>query len=230
MSNISTSSQLQFTNSRGAGDILKPNPINVIVLGENYAKQTITVDSTGTTLDLGAITDTGWIILQNTMTAAPPPSVDPVITQGGTPGTNNDAYILVFNYPDGSLSVSNQITTALANATLNGTNYNILTWTNPAGVSTVDLYRTLADGTPSTLGKIATGVTSPHNDQGAAGDGAATPTVINTEYQLEIGPDGSSWPLELRAGEFWPARWRVAAIHVKAILFDVQLQYFLTER
>ena len=113
MSNISTSSQLQFTNGL-LNDILKPNPINIIGLGDNYVKQSLLVDSTGTTLDLGAIGNIGWIMLQNTMTAESPPSPVPVITHGGTPGTNNDSYAVVAHFPDGSLSVGTATTATAA--------------------------------------------------------------------------------------------------------------------
>ncbi len=46
---------------------------------------------------------------------------------------------------------------------------------------------------------------------------------------ITIGPDGSSYPIELRAGEFAVMRWNAAAIHAKADTATCILQYMIIE-
>lgn len=73
-----------------------------------------------------------------------------------------------------AVSISN------GNATLNGTNYNALSWSAFSGAVSYQIFRTVAGGTPSTTGIIATVGTTTYSDQGAAGD--------STTYQPGPGP------------------------------------------
>ncbi len=219
---------VKFSFSKG---ILSPYTIgddfDFNIAGEYAIKKNLLI-SGATTLDLGAISTLGLIGLTNATSAAVPPAPVPVITQAGTPGTTVVEYAVVAHFADGSVSVGLG-STATAAASLNGTNYNIVTWAS-VGATTYDLYRILTDGVPSTLGLIASGVTSPHNDQGAAGDGAATPSGVVSPYELQFGEDGSSWPIALWGGESGVIRWREAAIHVQPTNLPAELEYLLIEQ
>jgi len=76
----------------------------------------------------------------------------------------------------GSIASSTTQTTTGA-ATLNGTNYNIITWSAITGAASYDVYRTASSGTPSTTGLLANTAALTYNDQGAAGNSNATPTI-----------------------------------------------------
>lgn len=106
------------------------------------------------------------------------PTTAPVITHGGTPGSSTQTYV-VAAYASGALiSVSSAGTTTSGNATLNGTNYNTITWSAVAGADLYKIYRTVAT-TPSTLGKIGQTSATTIDDTGLSGDAAATPTNPN---------------------------------------------------
>lgn len=207
---------------------------NGLTLGDKAIENKINVAGTDITLDLGNLSAIGSFFVFNLATEGPPPAVDPVITQFGTSGTTQFEYLLVFHYSDGSLSVSNAVDTFLANdTTLDGSNYNILTWTNPSGVTSVDVYRIYSGGTPFTLGKIATAATSPYHDIGGAGNGADTPIVINSKFPLVYGPTSGTYPLLLEAGRWGEGQWNAAAMHFKAVagplVANTNLQYILVE-
>jgi len=102
----------------------------------------------------------------------------PTVTPTGTPGATTWTYKIVAKVDTDVLSAAGSAgTTASGNATLNGANYNALSWTAVTGATAYDIYRTAAGGTPSTTGKIASTASTTYNDQGAAGDSAAAPTV-----------------------------------------------------
>src|SRR5207237_4790558 len=104
-------------------------------------------------------------------------------------------------------SAAGTITTAAA--TLNGTNYNVITWVNQAAATAgYDIYRTAAAGTPSTTGKIASvgaGVVT-YNDQGAAGDSGSAPSV-GIDNVILFGSNGTSYPTELKGGVLSMPAW-----------------------
>ncbi|SRR6266542_212061 len=207
-----------------------PPPLRVSVAGNNSIKNILQAGVTDATLHLGGIATLGYIWLHSLGTAGVPPlPVIGVITQGGTPGAATWAYRIVANFGDGSLSVSTAVATATGAATLNSTNYNIIPWSD-VGATSYDIYRTTSGGTPSTLGKIATGVTSPYNDQGAAGDASSVPSAIVSNYPIIFGPDGTVYPNELWAGEVGVIRWRGAAIHRKALALPTWFEYALIEK
>lgn len=106
----------------------------------------------------------------------------PVITQGGTPGATTYGYKVVAKLRDGSVTLpSAEGTTATGHATLDGTNYNIITWVAVAGAVNYDVYRSTGG---ATQGLIISGGSSPQNDTGFAAAGAE-PT-INTTGRLVI--------------------------------------------
>lgn len=230
MSDILIGAKMNFSKGSGTPLISSPNDLGVNIAGQFAIKNRINVGTSDEALDLADLPDIGWCLFENIAEAGAPDAVDPVITQAGTPGTTHDTYVLVFHYSDGSLSTSIEVQTVLANATLDGTNYNILTWTNPSGVSSVDVYRTEAAGSPSTLGKISTGATSPYHDIGGAGDGNPVPDQISSLYEIEIGHTSGTYTLHIFAGQFQLVQWNQAAIHVKSLgppVTDANFQYLI---
>jgi len=229
---ISASFSQQKTGSNQTPTAANPKQLNVNQVGDKVIKDTITVLGTDISLDLGSIVNVGWCWFQNLLNSGPPPS--PVmggIGQGGTPGSTVYTYVVVANFPDGSKSVSAATQTVTGAAVLNATNYNILSWPS-VGATTYDIYRTSSGGTPATLGKIASTAGLTYNDQGAAGDGAAIPAVINSNFPIGIGIVSGTYPTKVEAGDYWPVKWNAAAIHVKALGPPINLtnfQYIVAE-
>lgn len=112
--------------------------------------------------------------------------VAPVVTQAGTPGAKTDKYVVVAKRSDGTLLASAETTTTASATTMNGTNYNVVTWTVLPGY-VYDVYRTTVDGThidPTTIGIIAADtVTSPVLDKALVGD-TTTPPADSTASPL----------------------------------------------
>jgi hypothetical protein len=82
----------------------------------------------------------------------------------GTPGANNYGYSVVAISADG-------------HSTLDGTNFNRLTWVDNPDAFSYNIYRTFSDGTPSSLGflgNVLQGVQQ-FDDTGIAGDNAPVP-------------------------------------------------------
>lgn len=118
----------------------------------------------------------------------------PTVTNVGTAGTTTVSYKLVgLQGAGGALTAttaSSAGTTTTANATLDGTNYNQLTFTPASGLSAYLIYRTAAGGTPSTTGIIGlvyvnvapNGTLTPitFNDTGIAADGTSVFAVNST--------------------------------------------------
>lgn len=92
--------------------------------------------------------------------------VAPVVTKAGTAGVTHWGYRLVARNAIGQSVASAETVLTTGNATLDGTNYNIVATLVVAGVSSYDVYRTTAAGTPNRtglIGNIAAG--SPFNDK-----------------------------------------------------------------
>lgn len=105
----------------------------------------------------------------------------PNVSPQGTPGSSTISYKIVAKNADGTSDASQAKTITNAAATLNGTNYNQLTWTAvPGETAGYDIYRTATNGvSPTTIGligSVATGVLT-FNDDGDAGNAAVAPTV-----------------------------------------------------
>lgn len=104
----------------------------------------------------------------------------PLVSPQGTPGSTTVAYAIVAKNNTGTSPASQATSVATANATLDGTNFNRLTWLPvPGETDGYDIYRTVAGGTvPSTIGlvdSVATGITT-FDDVGGVADGNAAPT------------------------------------------------------
>lgn len=83
----------------------------------------------------------------------------PTVTQGGTAATTNYSYG-IGSVANVGLAMSAATQTTTGPATLNTTNFNIISWTGFYG-QTYNVYRTASSGTPSTTGLIYTITLSP---------------------------------------------------------------------
>lgn len=116
-----------------------------------------------------------------------PQPAAPALSTTGTAGTTSYSYVVVAKNTGGDISAASAVATiATGNATLNGTNYNVLTITAVAGATSYDIYRTASGGTPSTTGKVGNTATTTFNDTGLAGDGTTAPTS-------PTGPNGANF-------------------------------------
>src|SRR6266540_516474 len=229
---LSLSASLGFSKNGAKFDATSAGLLSsgsVDVAGDNAIKENQFIDRTGLTLDKGAIGVIGFALLKNLATAGVPDAPVVTVTIAGAAGTTSRTYVVVANFADGSKSVSNAFAIATTNATLDGTNYDIVAWTD-VGAATYDIYRTVSGGTPSTTGLIHSGsTTSPYNDQGAAGDSASVPAAIASIKAFEIGADGTNWPLQLKAGESNLFRWNATDMHVRAAGPPVPIEDTLIE-
>jgi hypothetical protein len=113
----------------------------------------------------------------------------PTIAQVGTAGGTHYTYGIVAVFANSqSTSIGATTVTTTGNATLNGTNYNKISWTAVAEATSYTIYRTASSGTPSTVGIIGTTSSLTFNDTGLAGDGStaavqtATTVTINNAW------------------------------------------------
>jgi fibronectin-binding autotransporter adhesin len=152
---------------------------------QNAADSTVllSADTTNTKLSVtGQLAVTGGL---STVGLTAPSA--PTVTNVGTQGTAHYTYaIAAVNANGGSTLAANTTQTTTGNATLNGTNYNQITWTGVAGASSYNIYRTaVSGGSPSTvglIGNVSATSTLTFNDTGLA-ETAAKPTV-DTSGQL----------------------------------------------
>jgi hypothetical protein len=97
-------------------------------------------------------------------------------------GTKTISYKIVAINASGTTEAGAAGTSTTSHATLDGTNYNRVTWTAVANAVGYWIYRTATDGTaPTTTGRIAVvGAVTTYDDQGAAGDSTTAPTTNTT--------------------------------------------------
>jgi hypothetical protein len=119
----------------------------------------------------------------NIVNFVPTPTLTSV-TPTGTDASKTWGYKIVgVDSVGGETVASSQVTTTHGAAALDGSNFNTLVWTDPAGAVSIKIYRT-ADGagsTPNTtglIGTVAAGVQT-FADTGLAGDGS-TASASNT--------------------------------------------------
>lgn len=101
----------------------------------------------------------------------------PLVSPQGTPATTDYSYAVVARNATGTSKGSASGVTSTGAATLNGTNYNQLTWTAVPGAESYDIYRVASDGLPSSLGLIGNTTDVSFDDTGLDGDASALPTV-----------------------------------------------------
>lgn len=127
-------------------------------------------------------TMTGALSAPNlTATALATPGSITVAPQG-TPGSTTVTYKLVARLADGTTTEAGAAsTTTTSAATLNGTNFNRLTWSAVTNAVAYDVYRTVAPTSPATTGKIVAATTAlTVDDTGLAGGGETAPSVNGT--------------------------------------------------
>lgn len=108
----------------------------------------------------------------------------------GNPGPGTYFYWLVANYPVGSTSPAGPFVLTGAPNTLSGSNYNQIIPTYPAGVTSLDLLRTLTPTQPIGVCNcaVATGVTSGTiNDQSASLSGYTVTPFSPASFGLTLG-------------------------------------------
>lgn len=228
MATTEISLSLGFSFSKNGASIQRSLNGTVAVAGSKAIQNVQNIGTSDETLALGDVATPGILILHNlgayvevTTPAAP------TVANQGTPGSTTVTYKIVAKQSDGSYSAASSAgTTTTANATLNGSNFNRLTWTAVDGADSYDIYRTAAGGTPSTLGKIGTSTTATFDDTGLAGD-AGTAPATGVDNVILLGADGSSYPNKLKGGEFSVTRWNGAAIHGKANTIATDLESIL---
>lgn len=103
------------------------------------------------------------------------PSAGPTVTPTGTPGTTGYSYYIVGVNALGDTMPGPTGSTSTGNATLNGTNYNAISWAAVPGAAS---YKVIRSAGGATQGVIATGITgTSYNDQGAAASAYTAATV-----------------------------------------------------
>ena len=99
------------------------------------------------------------------------------VTPMGTTGATTYTYKLVATVGGVTTEAGAASSTATGNATLDGTNFNRLTWTAVSGATGGRIYRTVGGATQGLIATIALGATGTVDDTGLAGGGETAPTV-----------------------------------------------------
>lgn len=202
----------------------------VNVIGKEASAGTLTVTTGDDTFPLGDVSTIGMVGFKNCGGTLIVSASAPSVTNFGTPGATTVSYKILALQRDGGYNVASGAgTTTTANATLNGSNYNIVTWDAVENATGYVVYRTAAGGTPSTTGVIgstASGVLT-LNDTGLAGDGTTAPSTTPYDFDVEIGEDGANYPILLKGGDQHVTRWQSAAIHVKALTNTTDVQFLI---
>jgi hypothetical protein len=106
----------------------------------------------------------GGLLIIPTATTEPTLSV----SAKGTTGSTGYTYRVIARKGVLPIGDSGAVAITNGNATLNGTNYNQLTWTAQLGADSYDVYRTISNGTPNTQGLLLNTVSLTVNDTGLA--------------------------------------------------------------
>ncbi len=111
----------------------------------------------------------------------------PTVTNIGTAGSTSYTYTVTATLPGGETSAATVRITNTANATLDGTNFNRISWATISGAKGYYIYRTASSGTPASVGRIGTvtAATSSFDDTGiAANTSNLTPGTNNSSAAL----------------------------------------------
>jgi hypothetical protein len=120
-----------------------------------------------------------------TVTTSPPPApikaptVAPVLTHGGAVGSTLYGYQITAINGLGETTPSPQGTSAVGNATLSGTNWNIISWQAVEHCTGYKIYRTTGGVVPTLLATLAS-TTLVFHDIGQTGTAVAPPTTNTT--------------------------------------------------
>jgi hypothetical protein len=108
---------------------------------------------------------------------------------------------------DGTTTIPGATGTTSANATtIDGTNYNTITWTAVTGAATYTVRRTVSGGTPASLGALATctGIVGLSCvDNGLVGDASTAPALNTTGMMLTNGVTPSAAALTCVPKSMW---------------------------
>jgi len=104
----------------------------------------------------------------------------PVVTPTGTPGVTTYTYELVALNALGSTSHSPPGTTTTGTATLDGNNYNLLTWAPVQDALRYQLYRTVGGASQGLIATVEASTLALVDDGTLAGNGATPPTADTT--------------------------------------------------
>jgi hypothetical protein len=178
-----TADLLNLQNSSGTSlDTFDANG-NLTVNGTTQTNGNLTVN--GTTQTNGNLTvnaviqNTGGIFVNS---LSPPSGIS--VTNQGTTGSTTYTYTVSARNPKGAETSATPITTTTGNTTLNGTNFNRITWSTVTGAASYSIYRTVAGGTPSSigfLGSVAATNTLQFDDTGIGANGSfLSPTFDST--------------------------------------------------
>lgn len=170
--------------SSSGGVTLQTNSVN------NSSQTTLNLLNSATTFDGYQVTHTNTsggnvqlgITTLNTQAADPSA---PTVTPTGVTGATTDSYLIIGCQDPNcarTSATSGVGTTTTANATLTTSNYNLLTGYADTlyGYRFFKVCRTVAGGTPSSTGVIATGVGKAFKDTGGAGDGSNCASLYAT--------------------------------------------------
>ena len=113
-----------------------------------------------------------------TLTALATPGA-PTVTPQGTSGATTYTYRVVATVGGRTTDAGATGSTATGNATLSGSNFNRITWSDITGATGYDIYRTVGGATQGKIGATARGVLT-LDDTGLAGDAATAPTTNGT--------------------------------------------------
>lgn len=100
----------------------------------------------------------------------------PLVSPQGTPGVASIIYKIVATNTTGHSDASQNGSTTTGAATLNGTNFNRLTWTAVPQATGYKVYRSHGGATVGLIATIASGATVTLDDTGLVGDAATAPT------------------------------------------------------
>ncbi len=110
----------------------------------------------------------------------------------GTTGASTWSYLVTGYTTTGETTASSTLSLANGNATLDGTNYNQLSWSYLAGCDGYNIYRTAVGSSPATFGYIGSATDSrtlTFQDTGLGANGVAAP-AINTTNLTDLSPGG----------------------------------------
>ena len=180
-----TSTNNYLADNRHSGTTANPSTIFDAAPNTIYANQT---DGTGNlinrnqgALTVGTTTASKTLTLQGSLSASQLPTpAAPTLATAGTAGSTSYTYAISALDGSGETLPSTGTTIATGNATLTGTNYNTISWTQVGGAVQYKIYRTASAGTPATTGLIGTVSANifTFNDTGIAASGATA--VSNT--------------------------------------------------
>jgi hypothetical protein len=206
------------------------NNQKIHVKGKYANMDVVSVGTSDGTFPLGSVGTPGYVAIANLEPSLVDTPSAPSVANVGSAGSTTYTYKVVAKQTNGGYTVASAGgTTTTGNATLDGTNFNRLTWGKVDDASGYDIYRTVGGATQGKIASVAGGVLT-LDDTGLAGDGASAPSTTPHDFTVEIGSDGSSYPILVKGGDAQAFRWNAAAIHRKALFNAADVQILIIEQ